>query len=266
MIPDFREIAEAFNGRARTYSRTGWHKRCAERLVELCLLRPGDRVLDAATGTGLAALAAAKIVGEQGCLLGVDISSGMLREARDAVNASGLSNVELLEADAVCMPHHAPETFDVVTCAAGLLYMPVAEALREWRRLIKPGGLVAFSSMHTGSPPAGQMFRDCAAEFGLSLRDPCEPLGTDAACLVVLEDAGLKVAEIVSEAIEFSAQDLTVAWDSNFRSAGHSAVRALSVADQGALKKAYIEALAREVEQNPARLARADVRYVLGRR
>lgn len=86
---DVRAIAESFDARAAAYAFSGWHRRAAERLVALCALRPGDRVLDAATGTGFAALAAARVVGPEGRVVGVDISPGMLRQARAAVAAAG---------------------------------------------------------------------------------------------------------------------------------------------------------------------------------
>jgi ubiquinone/menaquinone biosynthesis C-methylase UbiE len=266
MTTDIKEIADAFNSRAATYARSDWHQRCAERLVELCPVSPGARVLDAGTGTGFAALAAARRVGPGGSVLGVDVSPGMLREASAAVNASGLSNVELLEANVLHLPQYPSETFDVVTCSTGLLYMPVAEALREWRRLLKPGGLVAFSALQSGSPAGRRIFRACAAGFGLVLPDPWEPLGTIAACRTALAKAGFEVAEIVNEVVEFSAQDLSVAWESNFKSPGHREARLLNVEDQAALKNAYLDALAREERQNPGALTRADILYALGRR
>src|SRR5678816_1532279 len=101
MDADIREIAASFDVRADTYVRNDWHRRCAERLVALCQLQPRSCVLDAGTGTGFAALAAARVVGSDGRVCGVDISSGMLREARVAVEVSGLANIELVKGDAV---------------------------------------------------------------------------------------------------------------------------------------------------------------------
>ena len=261
-----REIAASFDTRAASYGRNEWHRRCAERLVEICQPQPGNRVLDAATGTGFAAIAAARRVGRGGHVYGVDISAGMLREASVAAAESGLTNIQFIEDDASLLPRFTSEGFDVVTCAAGLLYMPVADTLREWHRLLKIGGTLAFSTMEAGSPPAGHTFRACAAEFGVALTDPSEPLGTPATCRQVLQEAGFKVADIISETIVFSAQDLNVAWESNFGSPAHSAIRGLSDAEQQALRRAYAETLAREERERPGTLNRAGILYALAHR
>ena len=266
MDADLREIAETFDVRARGYASSDWHRRSAERLVELCRLQPGNRVMDAGTGTGFAALAAARIVGPEGHVLGIDISAGMLREARAALTESGLRNVELVEGDVVHLPQFESEMFDVITCATGLLYMSPHEALREWHRLLRRGGLLGFSAMSAGAPAGGRIFRDCAAACGVLLRDPWEPLGSVSACRRILEAAGFEVVEIVSEAIEFSPQDLSRAWESNFNAAGHSAVRRLSDHDQRALKEMYMNALDREGRSKPGTVERADMLYALGRR
>lgn len=266
MPSDIRTIADSFDRRAASYARSDWHKRYAERLVELCALRPGDRVLDAGTGTGFAALAAARVVGVNGRVCGVDVSGGMLRQARNAANASGATNVEFIEADASRLPDYESGTFDVVTCSAGLLYMPVGDMLREWRRLLKACGRVAFSAMQAGSPRAGYIFRDCARMFGVLLQDPSAPLGSTSACRSVLEQAGFEVVDIVSETIEFTPEDLSAAWESNFRSAAHSDAQRLGREEQRALRSAFLSALERDQREHPGLLNRAAVLYAFGRR
>ncbi|CAN5816182.1 hypothetical protein BH18ACI5_BH18ACI5_11330 [soil metagenome] len=266
MRTELSEIAASFDARASRYVHGSWHVACAERVVALCNIPSASRVLDAATGTGLAALAAARAVGDQGRVLGVDISSGMLRQARAAIIDSGLTNLEVMQADACSLPQHPSETFDAVTCAAGLLYMSAADALREWHRLLKPGGMVAFSTMHAGSPPGARIFRECAAAYGVVLEDPCQPLGSVAACERALAAAGFQVVRIVDELIGFSAQDHALAWESNFGSIAHADVRALSPDLQQALHDMYVDRLQSEEREHPGALDSAGILYAIGRK
>ena len=263
---DANEIAENFNARADRYVRDGWHRRYANHLIGVTPLRPGDRVLDAATGTGFAACAIARRVGPAGHVLGVDLSRGMLEHARRAIDAAQLANVELLEGDATDLRDIAASTFDAVVCSAGLLYMPVAKALSTWHRLLKPNGIVAFSTMRVGSPSSGRIFRECAAMFGIALKDPSEALGTPERCRVVLEAAGFDKLQVITGRVDFEALDPTFAWEANFRAAGHAGARALADEQQTALKQRYLRALDERQRADPAAATRADVLFALGYR
>ena len=144
--------------------------------------------------------------------------------------------------------------------------MSVSEALGEWLRLLKPGGVLAFSTMRKGAPAAGQSFRECAAAFGVSLNDPSEELGSEQRCRLALETAGFREIGVVQETIEMSALDLAQAWESNSRSAGHSAVRRLSLSDQEALRKRYEGLLRQAQRDDPQAMSRADVLYAFGQK
>jgi len=263
MTQDTQRIAETFNERATGYAGGAWHRVYAERLVDLADLQPGQSILDAGAGTGFAALAIARRVGRSGRVVAVDVSTGMLAEARAAAAAAGITNIEILLADATALSQFPSSSFDAAICAAALLYMPVAQALAEWHRLLAPGGRVGFSTMRAGSPPAGGMFRDCAAAFGLRLMDPSAPLGSEDRCRAALEAAGFSGISIVAEHIDFSAADLARAWDSNSRSASHAAVRELSEADRGTLRVRYEDALRARLAADPS-FARAEVLYAFG--
>jgi ubiquinone/menaquinone biosynthesis C-methylase UbiE len=265
MSDDPRIISDTFDERAANYRKGNWHRAYAERLVELTGLQPGQSVLDAGAGTGFAALAIAPHVGPSGRVVAVDLSPGMLAEARAAVAAANLTNVEIFEADATDLPQLAPSSFDAAICAAALLYMPVASALREWHRVLKPGGTVGFSTMREGSPPAGELFRDCAEAFGVRLTDPSRALGSDDRCRAVLTTAGFGTIDVIAEQVEFSSSDLARAWDSNSRSPSHAAVRDLSDTDRETLRARYEDALRARLVANPA-FANAQVLYAFGRK
>ena len=223
-------------------------------------------MLDAGTGTGFAARAIASRVGPMGHVLGVDLSQGMLQQARRVIDAAKATNVEFVEADATDLRDLPASAFDAVVCAAGLLYMPVAKALSAWRRLLKPNGVVAFSTMKAGSPSAGRIFRECAAGFGLVLQDPSEALGTAARCRDALEAAGFGRLQVIDARVDFEALDLTLAWDANFRAAGMFGADTLSPEQQAALRHQYLRALEEARRIDLAAAARADVLLAIGHR
>jgi ubiquinone/menaquinone biosynthesis C-methylase UbiE len=233
-----------FDKRAGDYDNETWHVRYASRLVSLAAAEPGMQVLDAATGTGHAAIAAARAVGPQGRVLGVDISGAMLTRARQSIAVSGLTNVAFILGDAAELPQLEDASFDLVLCSAGLLYLPVGPALREWARLVKPGGRVGFSTMREDFPAAGRLFREHAARFGLRLTDPAAPLGTPQRCRQALRDAAFDPAEIVAETVRFARADLERAWEAHVNGSYHDAVATLGPEQVRDFRAGYLGALA----------------------
>jgi ubiquinone/menaquinone biosynthesis C-methylase UbiE len=113
----------------------------AERLCETADLQAGWRVLDVATGSGNAALAAAR----RGCeVVGVDYVPALLERGRIRAAAEHLS-VEFLEGDAERLPF--PEaTFDAVTSIYGVMFAPNHQlAASELLRVCRPGGRIALA-------------------------------------------------------------------------------------------------------------------------
>ena len=163
------DIAASFDARALQYNGNDWHRVSAERLVEFCSIRPGSTVLDAGTGTGFAAVAAARVVGPRGRVVAVDLSDGMLQVARRHVPAASEAPIEWVQGDATGLSSYQAASFNVVLCSAALLYMPVAQALAEWHRLLAAEGIVAFSSMRAGFPMAGRVASLNAATAGALL-------------------------------------------------------------------------------------------------
>lgn len=132
--------------------------------------------------------------------------------------------------------------------------------------MLKPGGILGFTSMKAGSPMAGQIFRECAARHGVRLQDPSAPLGSEAACRSILLNHGFDPVLVVCEAISFSSGDLSLAWESNFRSPAHAPVHQLAPADIDVLKADFLDALAHVVAQQPEEATSAQILYAVGRR
>ena len=262
-----RDALEAvFDRRADSYVRSEWHVQYARRLVQLAPPGPGARVLDAAAGTGFAALAASEAIGTSGRVVAVDISAGMLEKARQAIASRHVSNIELIQGDATCLNRFPDASFDMVICSAGLLYMPVHAALREWRRLLTADGRVGFSTMREGFPVAARLFREHAAAFGLSLADPATALGDEIRCRRLLREAGFTPSGVVAESVRFSPADLEQAWQAHIRGPHHDTVSGLTPSQISQFRSAYTAALARLLRDDEYRVRDAEVIYAFGRK
>jgi ubiquinone/menaquinone biosynthesis C-methylase UbiE len=113
-------------------------------LLALAALRPGERVLDVACGTGLLTWPAAESVGDGGRVLATDLSERMVGQTSREAERRGLRQVTCrrMGAEVLDTPD---ESFDAVVCGLGLMYVPeVAAALGEMHRvLVQDGRAVA---------------------------------------------------------------------------------------------------------------------------
>ncbi len=104
-------------------------------------LRPGQRALDVAAGTGDLGAALARQVGPTGFTVLSDINSEMLSRGRDRLLDRGIAgNVAFVQANAECLPF-ADASFDCVTIGFGLRNVTDKDAaLASMRRVLRPGG------------------------------------------------------------------------------------------------------------------------------
>ena len=112
-------------------------------LVNEAGLRPGQRVLDVACGTGTIARLAAERVGSSGRVSALDVNAAMLSVARSLPSAIPVKWYETA-AESMPLPDHS---FDVIFCGLGLqFFADKAAALREMHRVLKPDGRVYIST------------------------------------------------------------------------------------------------------------------------
>jgi ubiquinone/menaquinone biosynthesis C-methylase UbiE len=110
----------------------------ADDLIAIADLRPGQRVLDVACGTGVVTRLAAERVGRNGAVVGLDVNPGMLAVARSQAPPGTPIEWHQANADSISLPD---EAFDVVLCQMGLQFITnKLAALREMRRVLKQGG------------------------------------------------------------------------------------------------------------------------------
>lgn len=126
-----------------------WYGEATRQMLDLARIQPGQRILDIAAGAGEPAVSAAERVGPGGYVLATDISEGIVELALQVARERGLEQVEARAMDGEKLDLPA-ESFDVVLCRLGLMYMPhPVTALREWRRALKGGGRVAVAVFST---------------------------------------------------------------------------------------------------------------------
>lgn len=116
-----------------------------ERLLQALDLRDGDRVLELASGTGELAVRMAELVGAQGHVFASDAAEGMVALVRRIVDQRRVTNIDVAryEADDTGLPD---ASVDAIVCQMGLMFVAdPAAALREWRRVLAPGGRVALA-------------------------------------------------------------------------------------------------------------------------
>lgn len=159
-------------------------------------LRPGDRVLDAGCGSGRLIPVVCDVIGPQGSLVELDFAPGMLEVGRLKPHGA---NVSFVEGDAHALP--LPDRdFDKVIALALLPHLAdKRRALEEFRRVLKPGGLLVI---------AHQMGRESLDRLHGESSKPVrrDRLPGKAALEALLAATGFSAVEVVDET------DRYVAW------------------------------------------------------
>lgn len=103
-------------------------------------INPGETVVDVGSGAGFDSLIASRLVGSSGEVVGFDLTEEMLKKAQAGAKAMGATNVEFREGLAESLP--LPDGFADVVISNGVLNLTLdkTETLREWFRILKPGG------------------------------------------------------------------------------------------------------------------------------
>jgi ubiquinone/menaquinone biosynthesis C-methylase UbiE len=177
--------------------------RIGKRTVTNLKLQAGAKVLDVGCGTGASALPAARVVGQNGFVIGVDLSSRLLDQARRKATRAGLTNIEFQLADMTALKY--PDgNFDAVVSVFSIFFVPDMEGLvGELWRMVRPGGRLAVT---TWGPrifePAysrwlvavGREHPDLVTAF-----NPWDRITDVVSVRRLLKDGGVRDAEVVSE-------------------------------------------------------------------
>lgn len=202
------EMAQMWDGEADEWIANADRYDATDRLINARFesevqIGPRDRVVDIGCGTGKSSRDAARRA-RQGWVLGVDLSSRMLDDARRRSVDEGVTNVEYLCADAQVHPFE-PDSFDLAISAFGAMFFadPVA-ALTNIRRSLRPGGGIAFLAWQRfeHNEWLATIFDALAAGRDLPAPAPGEPgpfgLADPEAVTTLLRDAGFEDGRLTS--------------------------------------------------------------------
>lgn len=197
--------------KAAPYYEGFWARQLAPargRLLALAALRPGERVLDLACGTGLVTFPAAAAVGAGGAVTATDISDAMVSFVTAEAARRGLAHVAARRADAEDMPF-PDASFDAVLCGLGLMYVPdPRRCLEESRRVLRPGGR-AVMAVWGARERCGwaEIFPIVDAQVRSEVCPLFFQLGTGDALSIVLDLAGFTAVrtERISTVLEYAS-------------------------------------------------------------
>ena len=147
----FSSIAHRYD-KTNTYLSAGIHHLWRKKLVNMSKAKPGDSVLDCATGTGDLAIAFKKCVGNSGHVIGTDFCPEMLASAPAKAEKAGCP-IRFEEADVTNLQFQ-DKRFDITSIAFGIrnVSYPI-KALQEMARVTKPGGSVMILEFGQPSLP-----------------------------------------------------------------------------------------------------------------
>ncbi|MDX1745872.1 MAG: methyltransferase domain-containing protein [Halobacteriales archaeon] len=179
-----------FYGRiARVYDLVATHTpgipALRRRAVEALALSPGDTVVEMGCGTGANLPYLRQAVGPDGRVVGIDLTPGMLRRARQRVDRHGWRNVHVARADADAAPFQAVDGV-LATFVVGMLADPGA-AIDRWVSLVPEGRIALVDATRSESPtarPLNGVFR----AFVTLTTPPAGRLRYDVSPTMVLDD------------------------------------------------------------------------------
>lgn len=202
-IPQAESARRHYEGRAPGYDHS-WHPSYARRFCDNLDIAPGESILDLACGTGLITFLEVQRVGPSGRVIGIDVTPGMLKQAKAKKEAQGekYSNTEFYEGDILrldAIESLKGQLFDKVTVASALVLLPDPHAaIKHWKRYLKPGGVIAVDSTHPRNLISGMVLERTARRLGLSVPFYREWSTSEYALADVLEGAGLRVEKIMT--------------------------------------------------------------------
>ncbi|MCW8933859.1 MAG: class I SAM-dependent methyltransferase [Gammaproteobacteria bacterium] len=213
----------------------------AKRMMHHLDLNSDQLLLDVCTGTGVVALAAAELLTE-GKVTGIDLSRGMLEQAKSKASVQNLSNAEFLQMD---LDHldFADGSFDIASSSFGLFFLEdMTHALNNISRVVKSGGKITISTF-TGEAfsPMSDMFLQCYESFGMQVPSlSWKRLSTKELIQAQFEEVGITKVNVHHEPLGYQMTDAQMWWDVVWNAGYRSLLNQLTEQQQIEFKEKHI--------------------------
>ena len=236
----------------------------ARRLVDLADAAPGRQVLEVGCGTGFATFLLAEAITPTGSLLATDIAEKMISVGRGNAERDGVENIEFKVMDGAQLDVK-DSSFDLVLCCHALFGFPdIPKALAEWRRVLRPDGTVAFSTISSQFNFWVQPEVLRVITKYLEMSPPVAgPLDTPGKCSDMLESAGFVDIEVVEEDLGYSYRNIDEFWNEISSSLFRLSLDTLDAKTVETMKMDFADALSNEFDgggmyrSNPTILSKA---------
>ena len=235
------QIRRQFNELSHDYDAgSGCFAYFGARVVANADIQPGQHVLDVASGRGAVLFPAAEQVGRTGVVVGIDLADEMASALNDEGARRGRPvRVLVMDAEQLAFSRAA---FDRVLCGFGVMFFPDHElALGEFRRVLKPGGLIALSTWRVAQ---NSELEAVLADMGM--KPPKQPgwITEPQALESLLTRAGFYDVRVKLDSHSFRYADADEYWQ---QARGTGMRRALDALDHAQMQRAHA-ALAERIQ------------------
>ena len=209
------QLKKTFDTVAEGYGSSGmeFFHNAAACLPRVFQLQGHEHLLDVATGTGIAATAIAPHL-PQGKITGIDLSEGMLGQARARAQSRGLGNIELHPMDMQNISFDNAH-FDAANCSFGLFFLPdMLGLLQHIASKVKPGGqVVTCSFTHNSFSPNVDLFMERIQRYGVATTElTWKQISTEEKFHALYTSAGLTDVQIQRHDIGYYLDDAETWW------------------------------------------------------